>query len=53
MLTPTIQDVIDIARSYKQQGLSMEEAIKRAIAIATLPTMSSASPVWISCSPVR
>jgi hypothetical protein len=33
---PTIQDVIDIAKRYVEQGVSQQEAIRRAIA-ASLP----------------
>ncbi|WP_256366041.1 hypothetical protein [Spirosoma sp. KCTC 42546] len=32
---PTIQDVIDIAKMYVEQGISREEAIRRAIAAST------------------
>ncbi|WP_420150987.1 hypothetical protein [Spirosoma sp.] len=34
--TPTIQDVMDKAKIFKDQGLSQDEAIRRAIAAITL-----------------
>lgn len=36
---PSIQDVIDKARYYLDQGLNQDEAIRRAIAMIAQPTL--------------
>ncbi|WP_461106240.1 hypothetical protein [Spirosoma koreense] len=49
MKIPTIQDVIDKARKYRDQGFSQERAIQKAIASFPLPDSNQSARVLQPC----